>query len=405
MPEFIVRLGDCEVQRLPLLAGDFAIGRGKDNDLVVNNLNVSRHHARIMQRNGSLVLADLGSTQGTTLNGVRVHRALLYHNDILAIGRHRITVDAPEYPAPESPASESLPCATLVVRPPRSRARIYRIAQPLTRIGRAPDNTIRTSDWFVDAYQAVIEQTPSGYLLRNIGSGSIRVNGNLCSESLLADRYLIRLGMTEITFSLQDEAAERGEGTRVPSELEPEDLSRLGLDHLAPSEDEEDPEGLYQQAEIELAVDISIDDVPMLEEEPEDEPTREEEPVSEEIPADIWPDDEELVAAIAPADDSEPIPFVLPDDFDLPEPTRDPDPSSPTDSSPTNPDSLQPAQEHEEPPAPEPNLVLDDVKETEPSPDAAAIARWERALGNKSLAVRKQAALQLSKLTGRAYEP
>ena len=48
------------------------IGRALDNDLVLESTDVSRHHARIEYRDGRYQIADLGSTNGTKVNGHRV---------------------------------------------------------------------------------------------------------------------------------------------------------------------------------------------------------------------------------------------------------------------------------------------------------------------------------------------
>ncbi len=51
------------------------IGRSRQCDIVVGDPNVSRRHAQVVARGGSWVVTDLGSTNGTRLNGVVVTRA------------------------------------------------------------------------------------------------------------------------------------------------------------------------------------------------------------------------------------------------------------------------------------------------------------------------------------------
>jgi pSer/pThr/pTyr-binding forkhead associated (FHA) protein len=62
------------------------IGRATDNDIVVSDASVSRHHASIEYRNGSFVLRDLGSQNGTWLGGQRVTEAPLGGGDALRLG-------------------------------------------------------------------------------------------------------------------------------------------------------------------------------------------------------------------------------------------------------------------------------------------------------------------------------
>jgi len=70
-----------EVDGTPL-----AIGRAADNGLAIQDPRVSRHHARLQARRGTLVLTDLGSTNGTRVNGVRVDECALGAGDRILIG-------------------------------------------------------------------------------------------------------------------------------------------------------------------------------------------------------------------------------------------------------------------------------------------------------------------------------
>ncbi len=63
------------------------IGRGLDNELVVSDLSVSRHHAELRQlQDGRYEIVDLESHNGTYLNGQPISRQLLGPNDIVGVG-------------------------------------------------------------------------------------------------------------------------------------------------------------------------------------------------------------------------------------------------------------------------------------------------------------------------------
>ena len=68
------------------LRKDNYLGRGVDNDIVLDDDTVSERHARIKKEGKVFVLYDLGATNGTKLNGSRVQREVLYHNDIIHMG-------------------------------------------------------------------------------------------------------------------------------------------------------------------------------------------------------------------------------------------------------------------------------------------------------------------------------
>lgn len=63
-----------ELQRLPLEGAPLTIGRGKDRDLVLDSKAVSRQHAQVEAQGGSAILVDLGSANGTLLNGRRIDK-------------------------------------------------------------------------------------------------------------------------------------------------------------------------------------------------------------------------------------------------------------------------------------------------------------------------------------------
>lgn len=78
----------CGDSTVPLGAGETVIGRGADADVVIESPKVSRHHARIVIEGDRAVIEDLGSTNGTSVNGSRLAAPhLLMHGDEIRIGR------------------------------------------------------------------------------------------------------------------------------------------------------------------------------------------------------------------------------------------------------------------------------------------------------------------------------
>jgi ABC-type multidrug transport system ATPase subunit len=72
---------------MPLPPKSMRIGRVPDNDLVLPDLEVSRHHAELRKSaTGSYEIVDLGSHNGTFVNGQRVSRHMLTEQDLVGIG-------------------------------------------------------------------------------------------------------------------------------------------------------------------------------------------------------------------------------------------------------------------------------------------------------------------------------
>ena len=69
------------------------IGRSRDNVLVLGDARVSCHHGRLQARRGTLVYTDLGSVNGSRVNGIRVDEVVLGEGDRLHIGDTVLVVE------------------------------------------------------------------------------------------------------------------------------------------------------------------------------------------------------------------------------------------------------------------------------------------------------------------------
>ena len=77
----LVRLGET----IPLFDG-LRIGRNDDNDVVIADGRVSRHHARIVADGGGFAIEDLQSSNGTFVDGAQVQRARLQAGSSIVVG-------------------------------------------------------------------------------------------------------------------------------------------------------------------------------------------------------------------------------------------------------------------------------------------------------------------------------
>lgn len=76
----------CDNQTYAVLRSPTRIGRLADNDIVLNDKRVSRHHAEVVEQAGRWVVRDTGSTNGTALNGKMVKEAPLKAGDRMSLG-------------------------------------------------------------------------------------------------------------------------------------------------------------------------------------------------------------------------------------------------------------------------------------------------------------------------------
>ena len=75
------------------------LGRQKGVDLLVDDIGASREHCKVFLQDGEWCILDLGSRNGTKVNGAKVSRQALGHGDTILIGKTAIRFDAPEQPS------------------------------------------------------------------------------------------------------------------------------------------------------------------------------------------------------------------------------------------------------------------------------------------------------------------
>ena len=94
MARLILKFKDRVLQVYPLHQDHHVtIGRRSANDIIIDNLAVSGHHARIDKTADGFTIIDLQSKNGTYLNGERVLEGLINHQDAVTIGKHTLVVD------------------------------------------------------------------------------------------------------------------------------------------------------------------------------------------------------------------------------------------------------------------------------------------------------------------------
>ncbi len=68
----------------------FSIGRKADNEMQIDDSSVSKEHAAILTVGNDQILEDLGSTNGTLVNGIKIQKHILQNNDVIDIGRYQL---------------------------------------------------------------------------------------------------------------------------------------------------------------------------------------------------------------------------------------------------------------------------------------------------------------------------
>ncbi|WP_367066704.1 FHA domain-containing protein [Oryzisolibacter sp. LB2S] len=97
MPRMVVAIDGAVIKEVLLTQGRTTVGRRPYNDVVIDNLAVSGEHAVLVMNGDDVELQDLGSTNGTYVNGKPIKRQLLRNGDVVEMGKYQIRFlqDAP----------------------------------------------------------------------------------------------------------------------------------------------------------------------------------------------------------------------------------------------------------------------------------------------------------------------
>jgi len=121
MAKLILSLEGSMIREIPIDKERIMIGRKPQNDIQIENLAVSGEHACIVTILNDSFLEDLGSTNGTLVNGNQVKKHILQNNDVIEIGKYKMKymVEAAAAGAGHAAPAEDFE-RTMVMRSPKA---------------------------------------------------------------------------------------------------------------------------------------------------------------------------------------------------------------------------------------------------------------------------------------------
>jgi pSer/pThr/pTyr-binding forkhead associated (FHA) protein/tetratricopeptide (TPR) repeat protein len=258
MQKLLIEDDEGKTVVVPLIRDEITIGRQEGNTIRLSEQNVSRRHARLVRRQGALLLEDLSSYNGTKLNGaVLSASAPLKDGDVILIGDYRMAIKeerpsaalavaahAPVASAAASspaqagaaapPAAEvqdaieaqpTIPLHSLVdegsaldsaSRPPRlvivgrfMAGREFMLDRPSLVIGRTSENDIVIEHKSISRHHARIVREGNQYYAVDLESANgVRVNGVDHDRVLLSPGDQIELGQVQLRFVTEEGGSE-----------------------------------------------------------------------------------------------------------------------------------------------------------------------------------------------------
>lgn len=161
------------------------IGKSSDNDIVIEDAFVSRKHLRIsLQANGEYLLEDLGSTNGTFVNGNRVQQKILSSNDVVKIGETILPWKNYFLSLPSKPFPSESPLKTI-------------------RIGRSETNDFVIANPSVSQQHATLQifSDEQFVLIDNNSTNGTYVSGKKIDKSWVSSSSQIQFGNEKILIS------------------------------------------------------------------------------------------------------------------------------------------------------------------------------------------------------------
>ena len=206
-PRLLVTAGPLEGREYVISKFPYTIGSGLSNDLSIADPTVSRRHCEIVcDERGTLTINDLGSTNGTSIEGVKVSSAKLGPNTEVQLGRTRLVV----------PSVQDRPELTMSAREQFGHS-----------IGRTP----LMRHVFLLAEQAAASDSPV-LIFGESGTGKEELAGDIHGESARADKPFIVLDCNGFD-SLETAKRELFGDGQAPGALELASGGTLFVDSLA----------------------------------------------------------------------------------------------------------------------------------------------------------------------------
>ncbi len=192
-----------------------SIGRASSNDVVINNMGVSSHHAIISKKEELFYLEDLNSTNGTFLNSQKISsRQRINPQDSIIIGKHTLkfsewrqshnsvatasnrvndSADSTVMMS-RSVAAKANPATAihsqsksfyLIVRKELTGINKLLLTENNYGIGKDKDNEIRIGGWFTPAYIAEIERIGHSFYITPLKKNKVKLNNTIINSSVL----------------------------------------------------------------------------------------------------------------------------------------------------------------------------------------------------------------------------
>jgi pSer/pThr/pTyr-binding forkhead associated (FHA) protein len=238
MTKIILKFKDKVLKEIPVERELITVGRKPDNDIEIDNLAVSGHHARIFKMEDWFLIEDLNSLNGTFVNGKMIQESPLKNGDEILIGKHVlkfISTDVSTSREPEAVLKKGEATETMVIdlkvqqdmlaqiskdRSVTSSGEVlgrvtilegstdqkeYDLTERMTSIGKESSAKIRLKGFFAPKFAAFVNKSKEGYFISPASGKELKVNGEVVSGKFrLQDGDIIQVAGIKMDFNLKE---------------------------------------------------------------------------------------------------------------------------------------------------------------------------------------------------------
>ncbi len=237
MTKIILKFKDTILGEIPVEKELITIGRKPDNDIQIDNLAVSGHHARIFKMEDWFLIEDLNSLNGTFVNGKMVHESPLKNGDEVLIGKHVLKFVSSDVATSSEPAAvlkKGQASETMVIDSKVQQEMLaqiskdrsvtssgealgrftilegstdqkeYDLTERVTSIGKEHSAKIRLKGFFAPKFAAFVNRSKEGYFISPASGKEVKVNGGVISGKYrLQDGDIVQAGGIKMHFYLK----------------------------------------------------------------------------------------------------------------------------------------------------------------------------------------------------------
>lgn len=215
MAKLILKFKDKVLKEYPVSSEVIKIGRLRNNNIVIDNPAVSKHHASVEMKDGKYILTDHDSTNGTFVNEKKINGIVLTDGDKITIGKHTLIYKSEkEHPVTAKPFFADFGDATMILdtkqqkellakqkqetgedRSQEKQAKLiiiksdsheeYTIKKDIVAIGKSHTADVALKGFLVPPIAATIKKEGDSFYISGYGGWiDVKVNGSHAGKNL-----------------------------------------------------------------------------------------------------------------------------------------------------------------------------------------------------------------------------